>query len=571
MFLLSTLVYPLVLALLCLGTGLLVERASGVHLPGALLLGLGVAALIGATQLLTYVPAIAPATPVLIALLAAAGLILSRAQLRGVALRARARPEALLVAVIAYAAALAPVLLSGRPTFSSFMALADSAVHMMGADYLIHHGQSYGHLDLGGSYGQFVKDYYGTGYPSGADTLFGASALLVHVPLIWAFQPFNAFMLATASGPALVLARQIGVPRRLAGAAAITVVLPALVYGYELIGSVKEMTALSMLLCSGCLVVRHRDWLRAGPAGGIPLALVLAAGISALGAAFGVWALAAVAVLAVVLVQEVRTRRLLRVAALRLVCVAGLVGIVAVLPTLSHLSRSFSVAGDIASTSNPGNLRVPLRAIQVLGVWLDQSYKLEPRGTSLDLTHALIVLALIGAALGCVQLLRTRAFALAGWLGLTLIAWWIVSESVATWASAKTLVLTSPAVVLLAWGGVALLVALRRRTLGRVLAGVLALALVAGVLVSDALQYRASNLAPTARYEELASVDSRFSGRGPRCSPTSTNTRCTSFATSTLADPTSSIPRPRSQRRREATAGRSTSIACRRARSSASR
>ena len=36
-----------------------------------------------------------------------------------------------------------------------------------------------------------------------------------------------------------------------------------------------------------------------------------------------------------------------------------------------------------------------------------------------------------------------------------------------------------------------------------------------GVAASDALQYHGSNLAPTARYEELASLDSRFAGRGP--------------------------------------------------------
>ena len=93
--------------------------------------------------------------------------------------------------LLAYLLALAPVLLSGRAGFSSFMALSDSAVHMIGADYLIHHGQDYAQLDLRNSYGQFIDDYYGTGYPSGADTLFGGSALLLRLPLIWAFQPFN--------------------------------------------------------------------------------------------------------------------------------------------------------------------------------------------------------------------------------------------------------------------------------------------------------------------------------------------------------------------------------------------
>ncbi len=73
---------------------------------------------------------------------------------------------------------LAPVLFAGRPSFSSYMVLTDSALHMLGADFLIHHGQDYAHLDLRNSYGQYINSYYNTSYPSGADTLFGGSALL---------------------------------------------------------------------------------------------------------------------------------------------------------------------------------------------------------------------------------------------------------------------------------------------------------------------------------------------------------------------------------------------------------
>ena len=47
------------------------------------------------------------------------------------------------------------------------------------------------------------------------------------------------------------------------------------------------------------------------------------------------------------------------------------------------------------------------------------------------------------------------------------------------------------------------------------MAPLLALALAGGVIASDAMQYHASNLAPTARYRELASIDQRFAGRGP--------------------------------------------------------
>ena len=37
----------------------------------------------------------------------------------------------------------------------------------------------------------------------------------------------------------------------------------------------------------------------------------------------------------------------------------------------------------------------------------------------------------------------------------------------------------------------------------------------AGVFASDAMQYHSSNLAPTARFDELASLNARFAGKGP--------------------------------------------------------
>ncbi|MGA9874751.1 MAG: hypothetical protein WBQ21_02985, partial [Solirubrobacteraceae bacterium] len=66
MFVLTTLVYPVVLALLCLGAALLVDRISGGFLPGALLPAVGAAALIAVSQLSTYAAPLAPATPYLL-------------------------------------------------------------------------------------------------------------------------------------------------------------------------------------------------------------------------------------------------------------------------------------------------------------------------------------------------------------------------------------------------------------------------------------------------------------------------------------------------------------------------
>jgi hypothetical protein len=73
------------------------------------------------------------------------------------------------------------------------------------------------------------------------------------------------------------------------------------------------------------------------------------------------------------------------------------------------------------------------------------------------------------------------------------------------------MMLTSPAVVLTAWAGFA---ALRASSLRRV-APVLALVLAGGIVASDAMQYHSSNLAPTARYDEMASLNRRFAGQGP--------------------------------------------------------
>jgi hypothetical protein len=532
MFVLTTLVYPVVLALLCLGGGALVDRVSGGLLPAMLVPAVGAAALIVLSQLSTYIAPLAPATPYLLVAFALAGGVLGRERLRNLSRARRGCAWQVAVIPLAYPLALAPVLLAGRATFSSYMALADSAVHMLGADFLIRHGQDYSHLDLHNSYGLFVHNYYGSSYPSGADTLFGGSSILLGLPLIWTFQPFVAFMLATAAGPAWVLVRRVGLRGGWAVLATLTVTLPALVYAYELIGSVKEIVAFSMILCMGALVVDRRRWLWNGARAAIPFALVVAAGVAAIGVAFGAWTLAATLVLVCAGLAELRCgdahgrrgeRRRGRALAsgtqprasgrgLLAVFGAGLlVLLIAAWPTWVQLSGSLNVGQAIASTSNSGNLHSPLRPFQLFGVWLGGSYKLLPTGLALTLTDVLIALVFVLVVVGLGNLVRARRYALAGWFAGLVIVWLALAGLASTWANAKTLMLTSPAVMLMAWAGVAALRGSRVR-----IAGLLAaLLLVGGVLCSDALLYHSSNLAPTARYEELASIDTRFAGRGP--------------------------------------------------------
>ncbi|HXC22955.1 MAG TPA: hypothetical protein VNU28_00090, partial [Solirubrobacteraceae bacterium] len=210
--------------------------------------------------------------------------------------------------------------------------------------------------------------------------------------------------------------------------------------------------------------------------------------------------------------SEAGTRSRARARGLPALVGAGvLVLLVAAWPTWAQLSGSLNVAQAIVSTTNSGNLHGPLRPSQIFGVWLGGSYKLPLTGAALALTSVLIALALVLAAVGVGNLVRSRRYALAGWFAGMVLVWLALDRYATTWASAKTLMLTSPAVMLMAWAGVAA----SRGTRVRVAPPLLAFLLVGGVLCSDALLYHSSNLAPTARYEELASIDKRFGGRGP--------------------------------------------------------
>lgn len=525
MYLLTVVVYPILLALLCLGAGLLVDRLSGSVLPGALIALAGMAALIGLTQLTTWVWWIAPASPAIVAVFALLGLVVGRARLAGLARALQASGAARMQAgatALVYLVAIAPVLVAGRPSFSSYMVLTDSSIHMVGADYLISHGYNFGHLDLSNSYAQLVTSYFNNAYPSGADTLFGASAFLLRLPVIWAFQPFNAFALAMAVGPAWLIVRRIGLDGWWAALAVLTVTVPALVYAYELIASVKEVVALTMLLGIGALVVSHAQWLTGQARRAIPFATLVAAGISAIGMGFGAWVAMAVIVLVVAHRNAISGYAgMAWRAAAPLGAVLCTVAIFA-LPTWAQASKSLAVTQGIASTTDPGNLQQPLKTVQMIGTWLSSSYLSAPSGVAGTLTQLLMLITVAAGAIGVLHLLRERRWALAAWILGSFAVWLALTAYGTRWVDAKGLVLTSPVLILAAWAGVA---ALRSQSLAgggaavaigaRALAVAVAVLIAGGVLVSDLMQYRASATAPTARYDEMASLNARFAGKGP--------------------------------------------------------
>jgi hypothetical protein len=129
----------------------------------------------------------------------------------------------------------------------------------------------------------------------------------------------------------------------------------------------------------------------------------------------------------------------------------------------------------------------------------------------LELTYALIGIALACLPLGIAAICRKRAWALLTWVGAMALLWAVLSAKGTTWTDAKLILLSSPLVVLIVCAGVIFFEQQAQLALTIALGCVISF----GVLYSDALQYHETNLAPTERFDELAEINERFSGRGP--------------------------------------------------------
>src|ERR1700719_3196263 len=103
MFLATALVYPCVLAVLCAGAGLLVDRVAGGVLPASLLITVGAAGLIALSQLTSYVSPVAPATPYAMVAASLLGLWLARARVGALARHASDWAWLPAVSILAYA------------------------------------------------------------------------------------------------------------------------------------------------------------------------------------------------------------------------------------------------------------------------------------------------------------------------------------------------------------------------------------------------------------------------------------------------------------------------------------
>lgn len=494
------LLFPLVLAVLAAGCGILLERTAGVTLPRALLLPAGFAVVITSAQLAVATAATAQFAVPLVLALAVLGIGLAlpwHFSLRRDQLWAPA------VAAAVFAVFAAPTVLSGEATFAGYVKLDDTATWFALTDRVLEHSRSLSGL-APSSYEATLAVNLVNGYPVGSLLPLGVGRALVGQDVAWVFQPYLAFVAALLALGLYTLVAGVVRSRRLLALAVFLAAQPALLYGFSLWGGVKELVAALLVV----VVVALASLLLRGPVhwrATLPLAVASAAVLSVLSLGGAVWLAPAFAVALVALTR--RGRRVLAIAASSLATF-----------TLVLSSPSLATAGSFLRTDNValfqsgselGNLVRPLSALQVFGIWPTGDFRLAPE--DLASAHLLVALVALAAAAGTYYAWRRHAVGVVLYLVSAVVGCAVVVSVGSPWVDAKALATASPGLLTVALlGAVAAIDAGRRVEGGFALVG-----LAVGIFWSNALAYHEAWLAPRDQLVELEQIGERFAGDGP--------------------------------------------------------
>jgi hypothetical protein len=490
------LVFPLLLALLALGCGLLLEQVGRVRLPGALVLPAGLAVIIVVSQLTTSTDGTAELTVPLVAALAAAGLGLSPPWRRG-----RVEPWIAGAAVVVFALYAAPVVLSGEPTFTGYIKLDDTATWLALTDRIMDHSRNLSGLQPS-SYEAALDIYNADGYPVGSFLPVGIGHAILGTDSAWLYQPAMSFYAAMLALALSQLARPLIALAKARAGVAVIAAQPAILYGYVMWGGIKEAAAAALLALAAAtipLALAAGGWTSI-----VPLAVACAALLAVLSLAGMVWLLplllAALALAARRLGSRDTVRRLLWFA-------AGIA--VLSLPLLNSSALDVVTNSELHAQTELGNLIEPLNKFQVVGIWPVGDFRRSPDEGAL--TAVLIGLALFAAVAGIVWAFRRRAVALLIYCLGGSVAGVVILQGGSPWVDAKALATISPAVLLAATVGAFCVYQVGRRIEGGLLAG----AIVVGVIWSNVLAYGEVNLAPYDQLSELEQIGEKFAGQGP--------------------------------------------------------
>ena len=492
---LSWVLFPLVLALVAAGWGALVERAAGVRLGGALLIPVGLAAVIVVAGLLTAFEPTAKAATAVAAVGAVVGLALARRRLplEGWPLLAA------LGALLAYGA---PVLLSGSATFLGYIRLDDTATWLNIVDHVMSHSRSVSG-ELPSTYSITFTGDVGPTYPLGAFMLLGVGHQLTGIDPAWLVQPYLACCGAAVALGAYALLEPLVSSPKIRALVAFFAAQPALLYGYSLWGGDKELTAAFLLILGAALLCRAIVERPANPRALLPLAIAGAALIQVLGVGAAGFVVPALLVLVAVWARRAWPDQLWPLA--RDLGLLGAATAVLALPVwitvsefLGERAHGLFSNGTHSAEESLGNLIQPLSGWQLAGIWPIGDFRL--RAPTLP-SVLLIGLALVAAAAAIVITLRRRQFTIVAYVGIALLGcaiYYLIGST--PWVVGKALAISSPALLLAALTGGALLWA-------RHPAGILLVLVIGGgVIWSNALGYHDALLAPRARLADLQHI-----------------------------------------------------------------
>src|SRR3954454_9364283 len=487
----------MVLTALSLGCGLLVERITGIDIPGVLLPAIGMALIIVVAQFFTLDGGLAELTTPVTVAMAVVGFGLSLHALeRGVAWWAIGAA----VAVFAFYAA--PIVLSGQATFAGYIKLDDTSTWMALTDRVMEHGRSLSGLPPS-SYEATLAFNLGSGYPVGGFLPLGVGRALVGQDVAWVIQPYMAFMGSILALGAWSITEPLVKSTRLRALAAFLGAQSALLFGYYLWGGIKEIAAAALIVSiAGVAAFAIRDWPSPRPL--VPLALMGAALIGILSGGGGVWL---APILLIVLVVFVRL--LGWAAALIRAGVFAAATAIMCLPVIIPGGLLPPTSSPLTSETALGNLYHSLSGFQLFGIWPTGDFRVDPN--ELTTTYLLIGFIALAAPIGLALAARARSWALVIYLVAAIVASLVIYAIGSPWVGGKALATASPAIPIVAAAGGMAVFAGGLHAAGGVLVAVLAV----GVLWSNALAYRDVSLAPRAQLAELETIAGVVGDKGP--------------------------------------------------------
>jgi len=463
------------------------------------------------TQLTTVLESTAKLTTLILVLAALSGAYLGRKRV----VNDYRNPDwyAVLLGLAVFAVFGAPIFLSGSASIGAYGVDSAAAVHLIGADSLLEIGRSNPGPPKS-SYSLVLTDYFfGTGYPSGTHTAFGALSKVSGASLVWSFNSFIAFM---CSGIALALyqvSNRVFSSRAVRAGSVFIATQATLFYRYALNGSIKEVGVLLAVTLVAALALSSYKEITKSLKVTVPIAVAVAAVVGAIGPTAIIWVGPMLFGILIWFIVANRGTGLKTV--LFSVGALGLLVALLSLPTLLELKSMVSSASGVGSASNSdiGYLYGELTKMLVFGSWFTGDFRDQT-------SYRLLVVALSGLVAllvifyGLVRPIFKRPEMLVLASG-TVIGWLYVLKVGSFWGQGKAMAIASPVVVLWAMAGAKVLSLKVSRVVAVVCMSVLSVA----ILWSNVLAYRGVSLAPHDRFEELASLNSRLPKSGLTLSP----------------------------------------------------